>query len=105
MTQMRLYDIRVTVERIQVRHQMSELAVGVHERVGAVLPGSRCGRLPLAELDPGEEQCPILGHGTGILQPAAVLLIDVSGVRLQDEIDKWTTELRARANVDIYAWR
>ena len=25
--------------------------------------------------------------------------------RLQEEIDKWTTELRARANVDIYAWR
>jgi hypothetical protein len=25
--------------------------------------------------------------------------------RLQEEIDKWTTQLRARANVDIYAWR
>jgi hypothetical protein len=25
--------------------------------------------------------------------------------RLQVEIDKWTTQLRARANVDIYAWR
>lgn len=25
--------------------------------------------------------------------------------RLQEEIDKWTAQLRARANVDIYAWR
>jgi len=25
--------------------------------------------------------------------------------RLTEEIDRWTTELRARANVDIYAWR
>jgi peptidyl-prolyl cis-trans isomerase SurA len=25
--------------------------------------------------------------------------------RLQTEIDKWTAQLRARANVDIYAWR
>lgn len=25
--------------------------------------------------------------------------------RLQEEIDKWTTQLRARANVDILAWR
>jgi hypothetical protein len=25
--------------------------------------------------------------------------------RLQQEIDQWTTQLRARANVDIYAWR
>lgn len=25
--------------------------------------------------------------------------------RLQDEIGKWTTQLRARANVDVYAWR
>ena len=25
--------------------------------------------------------------------------------RLQSEIDRWTTQLRARANVDIYAWR
>ena len=25
--------------------------------------------------------------------------------RLQQEIDKWTSELRARANVDIYAWK
>ena len=29
----------------------------------------------------------------------------LKSTRLQDEIDKWTTELRARANVDIYAWR
>jgi hypothetical protein len=25
--------------------------------------------------------------------------------RLQTEIDKWTTQLRARANVDVYTWR
>ena len=25
--------------------------------------------------------------------------------RLQQEIDRWTTQLRSRANVDIYAWR
>jgi hypothetical protein len=25
--------------------------------------------------------------------------------RLQEQIDKWTAQLRARANVDIYAWR
>ena len=25
--------------------------------------------------------------------------------RLQQEVDKWTTELRSRANVDIYTWR
>jgi hypothetical protein len=25
--------------------------------------------------------------------------------RLQVEIDKWTSQLRARANVDVYAWR
>jgi hypothetical protein len=25
--------------------------------------------------------------------------------RLQEEIEKWTTQLRERANVDIYAWR
>jgi len=25
--------------------------------------------------------------------------------RLQEEIDKWTNQLRARANVDIYTWR
>ena len=25
--------------------------------------------------------------------------------RLTEEIDRWTTQLRARANVDIYAWR
>jgi peptidyl-prolyl cis-trans isomerase SurA len=25
--------------------------------------------------------------------------------RLSEEIDKWTTQLRARANVDVYAWR
>ena len=25
--------------------------------------------------------------------------------RLQDEVGKWTSQLRARANVDVYAWR
>ena len=25
--------------------------------------------------------------------------------RLQEEIDKWTAELRARANVDVFAWK
>ena len=25
--------------------------------------------------------------------------------RLQEEVDKWTTQLRSRANVDIYTWR
>ena len=25
--------------------------------------------------------------------------------QLQQEIDRWTTQLRARANVDVYAWR
>ncbi|MBV8519175.1 MAG: hypothetical protein JO197_17400 [Acidobacteria bacterium] len=29
----------------------------------------------------------------------------VQSSRLQEEIEKWTTQLRARANVDIYAWR
>jgi hypothetical protein len=29
----------------------------------------------------------------------------VRSARLQDEIGRWTTQLRARANVDIYAWR
>ncbi len=29
----------------------------------------------------------------------------VRGARLQEEIDKWTAQLRARANVDVYAWR
>lgn len=29
----------------------------------------------------------------------------VRSTRLQTEIEKWTTQLRARANVDVYAWR
>lgn len=29
----------------------------------------------------------------------------VRGSRLQDEIGKWTSQLRARADVDVYAWR
>lgn len=29
----------------------------------------------------------------------------VKASRLQTEIDKWTAQLRARANVDVYAWR
>ena len=29
----------------------------------------------------------------------------VRSTRLQEEIGKWTAQLRARANVDVYAWR
>jgi len=29
----------------------------------------------------------------------------LKSARLQQEVDKWTTELRSRANVDIYTWR
>ena len=29
----------------------------------------------------------------------------VRSTRLEDEIAKWTTQLRARARVDVYAWR
>lgn len=29
----------------------------------------------------------------------------VRNTRLEDEIAKWTAQLRARANVDVYAWR
>lgn len=29
----------------------------------------------------------------------------VRSARLQEEIGRWTTQLRARANVDVYAWR
>jgi hypothetical protein len=29
----------------------------------------------------------------------------VRSSRLQTEVEKWTTQLRARANVDVYAWR
>jgi len=29
----------------------------------------------------------------------------VRSARLQTEIDRWTAQLRARANVDVYAWR
>jgi hypothetical protein len=29
----------------------------------------------------------------------------VRSARLQDEIEKWTAQLRGRANVDVYAWR
>jgi hypothetical protein len=29
----------------------------------------------------------------------------LKSTRLQQEVDKWTTELRSRANVDVYAWR
>ena len=31
--------------------------------------------------------------------------VAVRSSRLQQEIDKWTSQLRARANVDVYAWR
>lgn len=29
----------------------------------------------------------------------------LKSARLQEEVDKWTAELRARANVDIFAWK
>ena len=29
----------------------------------------------------------------------------IRSTRLQEEVEKWTTQLRARANVDVYAWR
>jgi hypothetical protein len=29
----------------------------------------------------------------------------LKATRLQQEIDRWTTQLRSRANVDIYAWK
>jgi hypothetical protein len=29
----------------------------------------------------------------------------VRASRLQEEVGRWTTQLRARANVDVYAWR
>jgi hypothetical protein len=29
----------------------------------------------------------------------------VRASRLQEEIERWTAQLRARANVDVYAWR
>lgn len=29
----------------------------------------------------------------------------IRSTRLQQEIEKWTTQLRARANVDVYTWR
>jgi hypothetical protein len=29
----------------------------------------------------------------------------LKSARLQQEIERWTAQLRARANVDIYAWK
>ena len=29
----------------------------------------------------------------------------LKSTRLQQEVDKWTTQLRSRANVDVYTWR
>jgi hypothetical protein len=29
----------------------------------------------------------------------------VRGARLEEEIGKWTAQLRERADVDVYAWR
>ena len=29
----------------------------------------------------------------------------LKSTRLQEEVDKWTAELRSRANVDVYTWR
>ncbi len=43
------------------------------------------------------------------LQPLAEVTDEIRTLlkasRLQSEIDKWTEQLRSRANVDIYAWR
>jgi hypothetical protein len=39
---------------------------------------------------------------TGVREEIRALL---KSSRLQEEIDKWTAQLRARANVDVYAWR
>jgi hypothetical protein len=43
------------------------------------------------------------------LQPLAEVTNEIRGLlkasRLQSEIEKWTEQLRSRANVDIYAWR
>ena len=30
---------------------------------------------------------------------------ELKSARLQQEVEKWTAELRSRANVDVYAWR
>ena len=49
------------LERVQVCDQVAELAVGVHQRVGAV-GATAGGGLALAEFHPGKEQRPILGH-------------------------------------------
>jgi hypothetical protein len=76
---------RAVAERIEPRDQVPELAIGVDERERAVGPPAR-GGATLTELDPGEEQRPILGHRPRILRPAAVLILDVVGVRPQDEI-------------------
>ena len=29
----------------------------------------------------------------------------LKSARLQQEVERWTTQLRARANVDVYTWR
>src|SRR5207302_1668306 len=50
------------------------------------LAGGGSGSARFTEIDPREKERPVLGHRPGILQPAAVLLVDVRGVRLQDEI-------------------
>jgi len=39
---------------------------------------------------------------TGVREEIRALL---RASRLREEIDKWTTQLRARANVDVYAWK
>jgi hypothetical protein len=47
-------------------------------------------------------------RGLPIPPPADVreeIRVLLKASRLQEEIDKWTTQLRTRANVDIYAWR
>jgi hypothetical protein len=48
------------------------------------------------------------GRGLAV-PPLAEVREEIRGLlrasRLQEEIEKWTTQLRERANVDIYAWR
>ncbi len=79
---------RLVGERIEPRHEMAELAVGVHEVDGAE-DGRRRGAddRPAAvgpEVEPGEEGGPARVHRAGVGEPAAVLFVDVVGVRERD---------------------
>ncbi len=90
-------------ERIQPRHEVTELAVGVHEVDGAE-DGRRRGThdRPAAvgpEVEPGEEGRPARVDRAGVGEPAAVLLVDVVGVRERD------TCQRTGHVVSSSAWR